>query len=152
MSRKEIYRRYREEGRCTNCGKVLDDDRAGKALCESCNVKKNIYCQKTKLIYEKLNLCNVCGKNWVGPDEKRCPECRARLWITSNRYKESHPEKKDAINQSQRKRRQFRIINHLCTDCGKELSDFRYVTCDRCRMKRRLNQRKCNERKMANGI
>ena len=150
MSRSEIYIKYRKEGRCTNCGGLLTGNRVGKSLCDKCKSKKDDYLKRNIRFFEEQNLCNVCGKVPVGKDEKRCPECRVKKWIAHSNYRREHPEYVRHINEWNRDRRQYRIENHLCTDCGTKLDDLPFKTCDKCRMRRRLNQRRCVEKKRCN--
>lgn len=136
--RKEYYEKRKQKGLCMECGAKLIGKRKGKVLCTKCAKEHSQYMKENTAFYLKMGLCPRCGKNRVMGDEKRCPECRAREWITNSAYRNTHPEYIEKKNAKARLTRQFRIENHLCTDCGVELTDYRYKSCEKCRIKRRL--------------
>ena len=77
-----------------------------------------------------------------------CPECRAKSWAYGIKYRQEHPEYVEKKRESDRKRREFRIFNHLCVNCGEKLTNFEYKNCEKCRNYNKLRMRK----RRTNGI
>lgn len=136
--RKEYYQKRKNKGICMECGARLIGKRKGKTLCTKCAEKHSKYIKENTAFFISLGLCPRCGKERVMGDEKRCPECRAKEWKQNTEYRNTHPEYREKKNANARLLRQFRIENHLCTDCGIELDDSRFKACEKCRIKRRL--------------
>lgn len=138
MSEKSVYQKYRELGRCANCGKRLIGDRKGKTLCTVCARKHTEYIRENRKFYLENRLCPICGKEKLEGDERNCPECRCKKWIYKTNYLNSHPEQVEKKNENNRNRYKFRKENNLCVGCGCELKDQKYSNCEKCRIKRRM--------------
>jgi hypothetical protein len=98
---------------------------------------------KIRHYYQNIGRCPRChGRNKLMGDEKNCPECRAKLWAYGVDYRQKHPEFVERKRQSDKKRRDYRVANHLCVNCGKPLGDSKYKNCDKCRVYNMLRMRK----------
>lgn len=138
MSAKIIYDRYKAEGKCRNCSTKLVGSRKGKSLCTKCAKKHSKYIKDNVKFFNENNLCPRCGKERLEGQEKMCPECRCKQWIYATEYRNTHPEFAKNKALKDKERRQFRIDNNLCVDCGVELVDTKFKRCEKCRIKRRI--------------
>lgn len=76
--KRERYRRNKEEGRCTNCGKVVTN---GYALCTTCLIQQRRaganYRSKSKKGYIEAGTCIWCGAERV-EGKMMCSSCLER--------------------------------------------------------------------------
>ncbi|MBS7209337.1 MAG: hypothetical protein KH034_02795 [Lachnospiraceae bacterium] len=90
-------------------------------------------------------ICVQCGQRDAFPGYVRCPECIEKVGIASAKCR-CDKEKRIKYNKHENERRKQRYkerkIKHLCTRCGKQLTeDYKYSTCVSCR-KRRSEKRR----------
>ena len=142
MPYKIYYERLKAEKRCVNCGRKLEDSRLNKTTCEDCAARHKKYVSESTSFFSEHNICPRCGINKLMDDEKNCPECRAKLWAYGINYRKEHPEYVEKKRKSDKSRRDYRIKNHLCVNCGEPLTDTRYKNCDKCRTYNMLRMRK----------
>lgn len=78
--KRERYRKYREAGKCTNCGKATLN---GYALCPSCLVQQRRAGENYRIRHDKkkgyieAGTCIWCGKERAD-GYQMCPECLER--------------------------------------------------------------------------
>jgi hypothetical protein len=77
LQAKKQRKRYREEGRCINCGSIRD--RLGKLTCSNCYISNKRSTQKREKIRIEKHICVKCGKNTVVENRKMCNKCLDKL-------------------------------------------------------------------------
>lgn len=138
---KTTYLRRKEQGLCTKCGGEIEQERKGKTMCGLCTAKDTAYKRDIAEFCRELRICPRCHKNKLVGDEKNCPECRAKNYISLERQKKNNPKSiavRDANHKAHRKiLYQERKTQGLCVTCGNPLmnSDLGLVNCRFCREK-----------------
>lgn len=156
-----VYYSRRKNHLCVDCGKQDEETLKGKCRCIECAKKqreknkqyrnKEEYKEQKKANYEYLKnhqRCVACGKQdaFTLNGYIRCADCSDKHKEKNKIYNKQNREeisiKKKELYQLNK---QYRIENHLCVTCGKELEiGSQYKTCERCRYINR--KRKENER------
>lgn len=142
MTKKERRIIYKQNHRCTNCGKPLSADRIHLTTCKECSAKHSQYVSQNAKFFKEMNICPRCGKNPLMGNEKNCPECRAKSWAYGIKYREEHPSFCEKKRETDRQRHNYRVEHHLCVRCGKPLGNSKYKNCDKCRTYNMLRMRK----------
>ena len=126
------YEEAKRNGICAKCFKkpALKD----RALCETCLEKARVDSRITRKNLIELGICPLCKKELIMGSERTCPECRAKMAERQSKKRKEHPD----IVREQRRRSESATYTRrkeqgLCTRCGKELTDKRFFTCDKCR-------------------
>lgn len=151
MPVRKYYDKLKQEGRCTICGEIITGERKGMTYCFKCADKESK--RRKKMYYENRDyclrhrICPICQKNKIFGDEKWCPECRAKKYnqqvLRFAADPEYHNHRLEMIRNSEKKRREFRKINNLCSRCGEPLteSDRGFVNCKKCRVRNMIRER-----------
>lgn len=143
LTRKEIsrnfYRRRKDNGLCTRCGRELD--RKGH-YCSECLLKIRKYTRENKEFYRKNHICTECGKVRVYGSDKICFECRAKK---NNRKKPLTDKQKDNFRKQQNSLYQQRSEQGICTRCGKRKAAIGRKKCDVCLEEDRVRHRRKRE-------
>ena len=124
---KAIRDRRRAKGLCTYCGKPVDRD---GMLCTECLEKTKIYNAERREILIASGICPICGKNNIFPNEKSCPECKAR---SANNLAKSLEKRVDYNRSVYEKRKEA----GLCPRCGKNKPKEGGKWCEECLAKKR---------------
>lgn len=128
-----------------NCGK--NKARPNMVMCEDCakkqSEKRKVERKERRELFLKLGICTMCGKGKPMPHKNICADCFYKEQMKNITYK--RPEESKRFNNEQtkermKKRRAERRQAGLCTTCGRELVDKRYVQCHLCRAKRNAKQ------------
>lgn len=134
---RELMEKYRQSGKCSRCGKALDDDK--HKTCAKCREVRKQYREKSKarlkaMYYERkeAGMCVRCGKTWAEPGKVCCQKCLDMGKIEKKRY--------DPNGEKHRALRDYRKANGLCIDCGRP-SEGR-TRCRRCNDMRADSTRK----------
>lgn len=126
---RNAYRR--ENGLCAACGVKISN---GKSRCDDCAEKESKARKEIRTFRRENGYCPRCGKNKLFGDEKNCIECNTKSAI----YQYGKGWRgKGSRAEYQRRKRQEKRENNLCTNCGKPTDDSRYVMCSLCRSKTR---------------
>ena len=149
MSRMMYYRKYKNEGRCGNCGRPLEEERKGKTLCVKCNEIRTIEAKKNYDFLRSIGVCPRCGKEKLEGEETICLECAAKNYAASRKYRANHPEIAQRNNDRGRERYHYRKEHHLCVRCGEPVEEG-FASCEKCRMKNRQIVARCLKRKAWN--
>lgn len=140
MNSTEVYRRRKQNGICTQCGKKPPVE--GKTMCAECAEQRRIYQRETRKFLLQFELCPKCGKNKLFGDEKNCPECRAAFANRQMKYREKNQEE---YNEKQRIEHRAiygkRKEQGICVRCGKRKPKNGYSTCEICQQKDRERKR-----------
>lgn len=132
-SKREMRYKFREEGRCTECGKIDSYTIAGRAYCFECNEKRNLrrreqykknkeaFLIPTKARRTRLKeegLCTDCGKRKAEKGNTRCSVCLAK--------RRNYQSKKNRESSS------MRGLDGLCTTCRKNPPKEGFKICESC--------------------
>lgn len=150
MDRTEMRRKWHLEGKCANCGKVLD--REGW-FCKKCCDRHSNYTRDMYHFYQDNGICPRCGKNNLVGEERYCPECRAKDLLRKARYSD---EKKRAIAEKSKPRKsaynkriyEDRKQNGMCVRCGKHKAEQGKMSCGMCLEKQRKQNAKRYDKKV----
>lgn len=128
---KLIRKERTRKGLCSNCGKPLD--REGK-MCTACKEKVyQTYKARTEW-YTSHGICPICGQNEIFPNEKICPECKAKRQTREE-------NRKDYQKKYQKALRKKRKALGLCTQCGRPMDNDTTV-CNACKEKNKQRVKK----------
>jgi hypothetical protein len=120
--------KYTEQGLCGYCGKNPPMD--GIQRCHVCR-QKNIDAQKKhkqKCIDE--GICIYCKSKKAEGNLRGCLECNQKNNLRAKKLNKEQPEKvKEWRKKTGEKRKNFRIENGLCLQCGKKSEK---TKCDDC--------------------
>lgn len=149
LTQKEISKNFRKKRKeqclCLKCGKSLD--REGTYCTECRRIKTQEDADRRKW-YQSHGICPRCGKNDLFGDEKVCLECNAKAYAATMRSRDNlgRSHYNAVHNEWARKEHQKRIVQGICTRCGKRKSDVGYKTCGICRADNREKKRKSDMR------
>lgn len=107
------------------------------------------YSRECRALNKKYKLCGICGKTdaFTMVGRYYCADCNERR---NESYRRRYVAVDTAEHAKQRKKQHDdRLAAGLCTICGGERLDKKYVTCERCRARKRRNYEK---HKAENGI
>lgn len=138
---KERYRKRKEQGICTSCGKVKATD--GKTTCASCRQKQHEKYVKNREFFKSIGLCPKCGKNKLFGDEKNCPECNAKRGIYG---------KSDYLKRYYIIKRQLMDEKNLCISCCKKERLGSHIYCAECLERRNARSREIRKRRKKSGL
>lgn len=127
--------RLKAEGICLGCGKNKTN---GKIYCEPCRTKRNERQRRIRSELKEMGICPFCTKTPLVGDEKYCIECRSYMAEKNYQRYHANPEvEKKRRNRNAKIRRDERKKQGLCSKCGGEIDDKRYIECSKCRAKYR---------------
>lgn len=77
MTTAKYQRKFRQQGRCTNCGKEIEPDENGfkRTLCPNCSEKAKKYNRSLRAKRIAEGMCSKCLCRPVLKGYKRCEEC-----------------------------------------------------------------------------
>lgn len=129
--------KWREEGRCTRCGRERDDPE--KSMCAKCReymheIRKNNaeYAKERRDMLRERGICTRCGIRYAEPFRSWCSKCQQK-------HKNDLAGNAKQIERA-RKRREERKAAGLCIDCGRPSEGM--SRCPRCNEMRRDSTRK----------
>lgn len=130
---KRHYQYRKEKGLCPRCGRVLDRD---GHYCLDCLERNRKYRNETRRFLREHHLCTECGKVRVYGDEKKCPECRAKLVIYKKpKTDEQRIERNRKFSEYQKILYKQRSEQGICTRCGKRPAAAERKKCAMCLIK-----------------
>lgn len=104
--------------------------------------------KKRYWFYVNNRICPQCKRADLAENESKCQVCRAKNAFYSAKYTEAHREKVAQTKRtSLQKTREYRRANHLCVDCGKDISHLKTNYCTECLLKHRRYNEECRLRK-----
>ena len=105
MVKREIAKKYIEQGRCMQCSGKLQPIDKGNKTCKKCIAKSSIFAMATVKRRKENHQCVRCGEKLKsGHPLKMCESCAVKHNKTTNAY-----------NQKNAK---YRKENNLCLMCG----------------------------------
>lgn len=133
-------KRRREKGLCPQCSKKIDRD---GYYCSECLVKNREYIRENKKFYRDNNLCNICGKERLFGQEKRCITCRQKNYELQKSITEEQRIKHNIyLRKHQKQLYQERSEQGICTRCGKRKANPGRKKCGICLDKNAEQKRK----------
>lgn len=140
------YHKLKDAGLCPKCGKERDNP--NRVHCTACATKNYEITKADRAWYLEHRICPSCKKENLFGDERRCPECRAKLGEMSRYYRiGENRENYNATARVRNKRAYYKLREQgLCVQCRRKVKDPEiHAKCEWCRAKGRL---KDQEKKM----
>ncbi len=120
MDRKERgktrYKRLRESGLCTSCGK--HNPTPERSMCPECRERKNANRRDNNSYFKRIGMCCRCHNNPAEPNKVLCAECAESDRLYSKQYHATEQSKQRSKEQKQLLKVE-RLSNNLCPKCGK---------------------------------
>ncbi len=130
-------------GLCLQCGQLPVSQ--PHRICLACRRTKR---KQRRILYDRRlskGLCPVCGRKRNPDDLFYCTRCRERQKLTGIKNFDIVKERKYARRRRAKLRRQG-----LCTSCGQNRDNRKFLQCERCRKRQRDNYEK--RRKLVHSV
>lgn len=127
---KKLYERRKLNGECPRCGNKMD--RQGH-YCQLCLEKNREYVNKSREFLREIGICPQCQKRSLIGEQRICLECLAKQSERRAIHKQIFTEEqKEKRNKVARERYKNRVLQGICTRCGKFRADYGKKKCEIC--------------------